>query len=207
MTVTPIFDKSHSLHRFQPWKYFRTVDPALEPRASSTASGIRAARLGSCKLFTSVEISSLWISKKHKQIKRWSRNTRAVGWHPVPYHPIRDRRATLKVGGLTGESKWGYWKHFFLELFIIFKTVGEGGGGGGGRLKPVLPLPVRGPCRYTLCHTQTDRQKKTPYCLNWTKSDGKNNQCKYVSKELNLRHLICKLLKMTPRLENIYKLH
>ena len=48
------------------------------------------------------------------------------------------RGATLKVGWLTSDSKWGSWKHPFLSNFVKFPK--------RGGLKPPLPLPFRGPC-------------------------------------------------------------
>ena len=44
--------------------------------------------------------------------------------------------ATLKVRGLTSDSKWGADKPFSQLLFIIFKKVCVRGGGGGGDAPP-----------------------------------------------------------------------
>ena len=52
---------------------------------------------------------------------------------------LRARGATLKVGGLNSDSKWGGWKHLFLSNSLKFPKKW------GGGLKPPQPLPLRGP--------------------------------------------------------------
>ena len=85
-----------------------------------------------------------------QQGSHWSRDhIPRLGYAPdctlwqIMRHYGRARGATLKVGGLTSDSKWGGWKHLFLSNSLKFPKKW------GGGWSPPAPPPPRALLRYS----------------------------------------------------------